>query len=235
LARELSSDLAMLEWLAKPAGKDVVDIGCGGGGLARALAAGGARVTGVEISEEQLAGARTRDDGSGIRYLVGTAQDLPIDDASIDVAIFMRSLHHVPVDHLPQALREARRVLRPGGLIYVAEPLTEGDYFALTRLVEDELAVRQAAQEALADAPRAGLEHVHTVEYDVRLCLANLAAFHSHTVSVDPSRAEVFDARQAELAELFDRLGEPGERPGERCFRQPTRADLLRAAAVVSK
>ncbi len=230
MAREVTTDVSMLERLAEPAGKDVVDIGCGGGWLARALAARGARVTGVEISEEQLAAARTRDDGNGPSYLVGTAQALPLEDASVDLAIFMRTLHHIPIGDLTRALREACRALRPGGLLYVAEPLTEGDYFALTSVIEDEREVRRAAQDALADAAQAGLERVETVEYDVRLCLAGVDALRARTVSVDPKRAAVFDAREAELAELFERLGEPGERPGERCFRQPTRVDLLRSA-----
>ena len=53
-ARETITDAAMLERLAAPAGKDVVDIGCGGGGLVRELAALGANVTGIEVSEGQL-------------------------------------------------------------------------------------------------------------------------------------------------------------------------------------
>jgi hypothetical protein len=186
---------------------------------------------GIEISEEQLAPAIAHDGGSGARYLVGRAQQLPLADGSIDVAVFMRTLHHVPPADLTRALGEARRVLRPGGVVYVAEPLAEGDYFELTSLVEDELQVRAAAQNALAQASLAGLERVRTVDYQVRLCIADLAAFRSRTVSVDPGRAEIFDARQAELAEAFQRLGDAGERPSERCFLQPMRADVLRPAA----
>lgn len=182
------SDLVVLERLAEPAGRDVVDIGCGGGALVRALTALGARVTGVETSEQQLAPARASGGGSGARYLVGRAQQLPLEDGSVDVAVFMRSLHHVPPDAMLPALREARRVLRPDGVVFVAEPLPEGEFFELTTLVEDE-----------------------------------------RVVSVDPARASVFDARRAELAQAFARHGEPGGRPGERCFRQPMRADLLRA------
>lgn len=226
------TDPLMLERLVKPDGKDVVDIGCGGGALVRDLAARGARVVGVEISVERLAPARARDRGSGARYLVGRAQELPLADASVDVAVFMRALHHVPPGDLLQALSEARRVLRPRGAVYVAEPLAEGDYFALTSLVEDELEVREAAQNALAQAELAGLERVGTVDYDVRLCLADLAAYRARTVSVDPERAEIFDARQARIAEAFARLGEPGEQTGERCFLQPMRADVLRPSPI---
>jgi hypothetical protein len=66
----------------------------------------------------------------------------------------------------------------------------------------------------------------------VRLCLANLGALRDRVVSVDPARADVFDARRAELAEGFERLGQAGERAGERCFRQPMRADLLRSSVA---
>jgi ubiquinone/menaquinone biosynthesis C-methylase UbiE len=248
LPREVTTDISMLERLAAPAGKAVVDIGCGGGALVRELASRGARVVGLEISAEQLAPALARaaaapgaaaaqpaqpaQPAPTATYLIGRAQALPIDDASVDVAIFMRTLHHVPPPDLAKALSEARRVLRADGAVYVAEPLAEGDYFALTSLVEDELEVRRAAQQALAEASKAGLDRVTTVEYDVRLCLADLAALRARAVSVDPSRAAVFDARSHEIAEAFERLGEPGERPGERCFVQPMRADVLRPAAA---
>jgi SAM-dependent methyltransferase len=222
--------------MVAPAGKDVIDIGCGGGALVRELARGGARVAGIEISAEQLSAALARaEDGTGAgteRYLVGRAQALPFEDASVDVAVFMRTLHHVPPPELEGALRETRRVLRPGGVAYVAEPLAEGDYYALASLVEDELEVRQAAQVALVDAALAGLELTATVEYDVQVRIADLAALRKRMVSVNPDRAEIFDARQATIAEALGRMGEPGERPGERRFLAPMRADVLRATAA---
>jgi len=226
--REVSTDLSMLERLVDPHGREVVDIGCGAGALARALAIAGARVMALEVSEDQLASALAGDGGSGVRYVVGRAQALPLEDEAVDIAVFMRTLHHVPLEDMTQALREARRVVRPDGTVYVAEPLSEGDFWALTSMVEDELEARQAAQSALAQALEIGLEPISTVEYDVRLRLAGVDQFRELTVAVDPSRAEIFAAHSAELAEAFQRTGEPGERPGERCFRSPTRVDVLR-------
>jgi SAM-dependent methyltransferase len=226
------NDLDVLEQLVGPSGKDVVDIGCGGGALVRALTARGARMIGVEISEQQLAPALANDNESGARYLIGRGQELPIEDGSVDVAVFMRTLHHVPPGELVDALREAGRVVRPGGVVYVAEPLALGDFFELTRMVEDEVEVRAAAQDALGRASDAGLERESTLDYDVRICLADLGALRDRIVSVDPARADVFDTRRDELAEMFERLGEAGERPGERCFLQPMRADLLRVVGA---
>jgi SAM-dependent methyltransferase len=228
--REVTTDVSMLERLVAPAGKDVVDIGCGGGALVRELAARGARMIGIEISAPQLAPALARDGDSGAQYRIGSAQALPLADASVDVALFMRTLHHVPPGDLGAALTEVRRVLRSGGAVYVAEPLAEGDYFSLTSLVEDELAVRAAAQAALADAGAAGLKRATTIDYDVRLRIADIDAYRARMISVDPERAEVFDARRDEIAAAFARLGAPGEQPGERVFLQPMRADVLRPA-----
>jgi SAM-dependent methyltransferase len=228
LARDVDTDLGVLERLVAPAGKDVVDIGCGGGALVRALTGVGARMVGVEISEQQLAGAIADDGSSGARYLVGRGEDLPLPDSSVDVAVFMRTLHHVPIGEQTAALREASRVSRPGGVVYVVEPLAEGDYFELVSMVEDEIEVREAAARALCDAASAGLDRATTVEYDVALTVASLAALRARVVSVDPERTAMFDAREDELGAALARLGEPGEAEGERRFLQPMRADLLR-------
>jgi SAM-dependent methyltransferase len=230
LTPETTTDLAVLEELVQVSGRDVVDVGCGGGGLVRDLSARGARMIGVEISEQQLAPALARDNGSGARYLVGRAQALPLESDSMDVVVFMRTLHHVAPHELPAALREAHRVLRRDGTVYVVEPLARGDYFELTRLVEDELEVREAAQNALANASLVGFQRADTVDYDVTVRVGGLDAFRARLVSVDPARGRIFDEHEAALGEAFRRLGEPGELPGERHFIQPMRADILRHA-----
>jgi SAM-dependent methyltransferase len=209
------TDIDVLAELVPLDGRDVVDVGCGNGALVRALAARGARVTGIEVSQEAVARAA---DGEN-RYLVGSASALPLADASVDVCVLMRSLHHVPGDAMGAALEECARVLRPGGAAYVAEPLYRGAFNALVALVEDEREVRALAQAAIAATT--ALRHERTVFYDAPLRLDSFDAFRQRVVSANPARAERFAAREAELRERFAALSEDTS---------PMRADLLRRA-----
>jgi SAM-dependent methyltransferase len=228
LTRELTSNLAVLDRLVQLDGCEVVDVGCGGGWLARELAARGARVIGTEISDGQLADARARGDAHGrITYVVARAEALPLSDASVDAVVFMNSLHHVPEAAMSVALREARRVMRPEGRVLVAEPQAEGDFYAMVKLVEDEDHVRAMARRALDDAGAAGLERITALEYDVAGWLADVAALRQRVVSVNPGRAARFDAHATQLTEAFARLGT--ERDGGREFTQPMRVDVLRS------
>lgn len=61
----------------------------------------------------------------------------------------LKSLHHVPLPLLDQALSEVARVLRPGGHLYVSEPVYDGPLNEIVRLFNDEGEVRAAAQAAV--------------------------------------------------------------------------------------
>ena len=81
-----------------------------------------------------------------------------------DLVLFVFSLHHVPAGKLAGALAEARRVLRPSGRLYVAEPLAQGPHQYVMELFHDETAVRKPAAEALANfaAPRFPTDQIST-------------------------------------------------------------------------
>jgi SAM-dependent methyltransferase len=116
---------AYLSEIAFPASARVVEIGCGPGPVARALAAwpGVAEVVGVDPSPIFLDRARElAKDMPNLTFVEGDARDLPLADAAFDVAVFHTVLCHVPVPEL--ALAEAMRVLRPGGVLAVFD----GDY-----------------------------------------------------------------------------------------------------------
>jgi SAM-dependent methyltransferase len=222
-----TTDIDVLRRHVELADRDALDVGCGQGHLVRELTALGARVTGIEISEQQLAVARADDDGAGARYLVGRAEAIPLADASVDLVVFRASLHHVPIAQMLPALREARRVLRPGGHVCAAEPLASGDFYALVSIVDNEDDVRDAAQRALEQAEAAGLAHVATEEYELEALVGGLDTLRRRMVAVDPARAAAFDAHRHELERRFAQLGEP--RDNGRRFTEIMRAVVLKA------
>lgn len=98
----------------------VLDIGCNAGTQARMWAKLGHEVTGLDVNEPllELARSRARDDGLSIQFDVGTATALPYADASFDVCLLPELLEHV--GDWESCLREAVRVLKPGGVFFVS-------------------------------------------------------------------------------------------------------------------
>jgi 2-polyprenyl-6-hydroxyphenyl methylase/3-demethylubiquinone-9 3-methyltransferase len=94
----------------------VLDVGCGGGFLANALAREGHLVTGIDASAESLAVAARHDATGNVRYDLGDALALAYDTASFDVVCAMDFLEHV--EDPARVVEEASRVLRPGGLFF---------------------------------------------------------------------------------------------------------------------
>ncbi len=113
IADELVSSLSAI---------DVLEVGCGGGQLAQQAMTRrpSLRWVGLDLSAEQVARANKRTAGtSGVRFVQGSALDLPFEEASFDAVVSVASIKHWPD---PAAgLAECVRVLRPGGRLVVVE------------------------------------------------------------------------------------------------------------------
>jgi SAM-dependent methyltransferase len=140
----------VLEALVPLAAARIVEVGCGAARLARQLLQRhpSARVLGLEVDVVQLRQNLARPQ-AGLSFAVATAETLPLADRSVDGALMLKSLHHVPVAGMDRALAEVARVLRPGGWLYVSEPVYAGAHNEVVRLFNDEGEVREAAQAAL--------------------------------------------------------------------------------------
>jgi len=96
---------AVLE--AKP--RRVLEVGCGPGEASEQIAASGADVEAIDISERMVELTRAR----GVSARVGDVQELPFEDSTFDAALAAWMLYHVP--DVERAIAELARVLRPGG------------------------------------------------------------------------------------------------------------------------
>lgn len=121
--RRRTSSLEFIEpYLPPPHGR-VLEIGCGTGWLSALMARGGARPVGFDIEPEhvRLAKARARALGTGAEFVIADAGRLPFKPGAFDQAVALDFIEHFPGDSGPW-LREAHRILRPGGRLYMNAP-----------------------------------------------------------------------------------------------------------------
>lgn len=109
---------AMISWLAPRPDMTLLDVGGGTGDIAlRFREAGGGPVTVIDVNAEMVSAGRNRaiDQGrlTGIDWIVGDAENLPVADNSVDAYTISFCIRNVT--RISKALEEARRVLKPGG------------------------------------------------------------------------------------------------------------------------
>jgi ubiquinone/menaquinone biosynthesis C-methylase UbiE len=125
-----------------PEGGRVVDVGAGTGTLAIALAdtRPDVEVIAVDGDPEALALAERKHGAERVRWLPGLAGELDLPDGSVDAAVMSLVLHHLGPQGKDRALRDLRRVLRPGGQLHIADwgrpatPVLRAAFFALQLL-----------------------------------------------------------------------------------------------------
>ncbi|BCM92010.1 putative S-adenosylmethionine-dependent methyltransferase/MSMEI_2290 [Abditibacteriota bacterium] len=101
----------------------VIDIACGLGYGSKIVAQRhGARVEGVDVSEEALTYAREHYSTEGVNFNQGSITDIQFEDASFDAAICFETIEHLSLSDAEQAMRELLRVLRPGGKLFISTP-----------------------------------------------------------------------------------------------------------------
>jgi SAM-dependent methyltransferase len=140
--------------------KTVLDIGCGSGENLAPLLARGARVIAVDLSQELLDLARKRLAISKLKlepqFIVASAYDVPLPDASVDAIFCASLLHHLNVS---RAMAEMKRLLKPQGVAVVKEPVRFSKAFGALRSLFSEQEDVSEDEHPLTRAEFAQLKH----------------------------------------------------------------------------
>ncbi|MBK7655653.1 MAG: class I SAM-dependent methyltransferase [Betaproteobacteria bacterium] len=206
----IEDELSLLTaWIDPASHPSIIELGCGAAHLSRKLLLShpGCAVTALEVDERQAG-----------------AQAIPLADASFDAAIMLKSLHHVPLDLMDQALAQVHRVLRPGGLLYVSEPVFAGPLNEVMRLFHDEELVRAAAIAALSRAVASGAwDQVVEQHFEMPVHYRDFAEFEQRMIAVTFVDHRLDSQTLAKVRERF----EPHMTPTGAYFMRPMRANLL--------
>lgn len=170
-----SLSLGLLRLLS---GRSIVDLGCGNGRLALLLAQSGNTVTGVDNSESQLRlarralsemrqqappappGKRPGDKGllEALDFVLAPMEATGLPDRSFDLAFLSQSLHHAA--NPQEVLREAHRLLQPGGRILILDLLAHGEEWMQKKWGDFWLGF--SADDLRALLQRAGFQEIET-------------------------------------------------------------------------
>ncbi len=219
-------ELELLAELVPLAGCRIVELGCGAAALARALLQRFAdtQLSGLEVDQRQHA-KNLAAPAERLTFLAGGAQDIPCADASFDLVLMLKSLHHVPRPLMAQALVEAARVLRPGGHLYVSEPVYAGPFNDLVKLFNEERLVREAAQAAIDAALQAGgWQQVAERRFDMPLHFADFDTFEQRLMRPTFADHRIDDAKLVQVRAAFM----PHVGPTGAHFERPMHVRLLR-------
>jgi len=223
---EIRDELGLLAELVPLERVRLIELGCGDARLARDLVQRfpGTQVVGLEVDERQHA-RNIASPQESLTFMQGAAQTIPFPSGEFDGALMLKSLHHVPLPVMNQALGEIERVLRPGGWLYVSEPMFEGALNELIRVFNDEQVVRAAAQTAVNAAIATG-RWVRVAErrFETPVHFASFAEFERRMMYPTFADHHIDDSKTTTVRKLFEaHAGADGAH-----FTRPMHVQLLR-------
>jgi ubiquinone/menaquinone biosynthesis C-methylase UbiE len=210
-------------------GASVLELGCGKAEKTRLLAETGRlkEIVALEVDDIQHQRNLQIGDLPKVQFRRGGAEAIPAADNSFDIVLMFKSLHHVPMEHMDAALGEIARVLKPGGLAWISEPVYAGELNEVFRLFHDERFVREAAFAAIrkaVDAGRLSLEKQYF--FNTRSHFESFDQFDQRMIQVTHTNHRLAPDLYRQVREKFESyLTAEGA-----TFLNPQRVDLLRKA-----
>lgn len=207
-------------------GKHLLELGCGKALISRAIASTGDNRSLVAMEVDQIQHNKNKQitDLDNVRFELAGGEDIPEEDNQFDVVFMFKSLHHVPMDQMDATLNEIHRVLKPGGLAYISEPIFAGEFNEVLRLFHDEEVVRQAAFDALKKSVDDNkFTSKEQIFFNTARHYADFDSFENRIIKVTHTDHQLSEAHLAQVkAKFSEYLTADGVE-----FLAPSRVDLL--------
>lgn len=206
--------------------QNILELGCGDATLTRLIATTGKNrtITATEVDTIQHQKNLLIDDLPMVTFKLTGSEDIPAPENSFDTVFMFKSLHHVPVALMDQAIDEVKRVLKPNGLAYISEPVFSGHFNEVLRLFHDEETVRKAAFDAVKNAVESEkFALVDELFFNTPVIFENFIQFAEKVIGATHSQHNLSDKLLSEVEQKFNEFY--SENGGN--FLIPIRVDLL--------
>ena len=133
--------------------KTILELGCGAASKTINIASTGfnRKIIACEVDKIQHQ-KNLQKSYENIEFKLCGAEDIHLEEESVDMVFMFKSFHHVPINLMPKALSEIKRVLKPNGLAYISEPLFTGELSDMIAMFHNEELVRSEAFNAIKKA-----------------------------------------------------------------------------------
>ncbi|MBU0499245.1 MAG: class I SAM-dependent methyltransferase [Gammaproteobacteria bacterium] len=210
-------------------GATALELGCGRAWMTRRLAEDFqvARIVATEVDRIQHEKNLAIADLPQVEFRYGGMEAIDLPEGSVDLVLMLKSLHHVPAGLMDRGFAEIHRVLKPGGLAYISEPVYAGAFNEILRLFNDEQRVREAAFAAVRRAVEGrGFEFESELFFESPGCYMTWEEFEDRMLKVTHTRHEIGPELHGRIQTAFM----AHMTPEGACFKKPSRVDLLRKA-----
>jgi SAM-dependent methyltransferase len=224
----VSSDLDLIAAHLNPVEATLIELGCGTAATTLSLAERypDCRIIAFEVDRTQHAKNLALAGPPNLGFRLGGAEHIDLPSDSVDAVLMLKSLHHVSVSVMDQALDEIARVLRPDGLAYISEPVYAGAFNDILRRFHDEKTVRESAFGAIQSAVKRGVLLLDREVHFLSLSrFDGFADFEARIIGATHTQFEIDDEKLEEIRRAFARHV---DEDGCAAFLNPQRVDLLR-------
>ena len=187
-------------------GKRVLDVGCGEGEITRALVKAGAYVVGLDPNPAQIQYVLENDPDAGEVYVQAPGQSLPFYNESFDSVVYNNALHLIPSDQQLQALEEAVRILKPGGFLYIANPLAQGPSHELKKAIGDEIYVQPSLTKAIVSIKEKLCYEEKEFVYAKMFAMSDYEHYRSRSIRRGPYRKKLYEKHNEKAKKLFHEI-----------------------------
>jgi SAM-dependent methyltransferase len=224
----LSSDFELIGKYLPTDNASLVELGCGAAFTTRLIAEKFPirHLLALEVDDIQHEKNLRITDLPKVTFDLAGMEAIPADNDSFDGVIMLKSLHHVPADLLADGFKEVHRVLKPGGKLYISEPVFAGEFNEILRLFNDEEKVRELAFDAIQSAIESGLfsldREIHFLS-ETRF----IKGFEDFDARILKATHSVFNIDDDLYEEIRSRFEKHVDENGSAYFRNPMRVDIL--------
>ncbi len=204
--------------------KTILELGCGNATMTKKIASNGfdRKVIACEVDEIQHK-KNLEKKIENIEFILTGAENLPLEDESIDFILMFKSFHHIPKEYMKKALDEIQRVLKPNALAYISEPLYQGHQNELVSIFHDEKEVRIQAFEAIKNAvEKEKFKLFQEIFFQTEVSYENFEDFEKKQMNLSYNNNQITEESKNKVKKRYESFG-----GGKQTFLKPFRVDIL--------